>query len=82
MSDPTESIRRAMTEKINEHAAERQALEREYGQVWDTQQLQADFNVLAFLAPFVSVRRKSDGVMGTLVFQHYPRFYFRFQEDT
>lgn len=51
------------------------------GQTWDTQQLQEDFTVEGFLAPFVLVKRKSDGVRGTLEFRHNPRVYFRFVPD-
>ena len=47
---------------------------------WDTAQLQEDFEVLAFLAPFVVVRRKSDGAKGSLKFTHSPRWYFDFEE--
>ena len=50
-----------------------------HGQVWDTQELERDFEVIGFLAPFVGVRRRSDGVVGSLLFQHWPRFYFRFE---
>jgi hypothetical protein len=42
-------------------------------------ELQQDFEVLGFMAPFVVVRRKSDGVRGSLTFQHTPRLYFDFQ---
>ena len=47
-------------------------------QTWDTQQLQEDFEVKSFLAPYVLVRRKSDGVEGLLEFTHSPRLYFGF----
>jgi hypothetical protein len=47
---------------------------------WDTAELQRDFNVVGFLAPFVVVTRKSDGVKGTLEFTHQPRVYFNFRE--
>jgi hypothetical protein len=40
-----------------------------------------EFTVKGFAAPFVVVMRKSDGVVGSLEFQHSPRFYFNFQED-
>jgi hypothetical protein len=33
------------------------------------------------MAPFVVVRRKSDGVKGSMMFQHMPRYYFSFRED-
>ncbi len=49
-------------------------------QSWDTKQLQEDFNVLSFAAPYVIVVRKSDLVEGTLQFNHSPRVYFNFQE--
>jgi len=80
MSDPTEEIRRDMVAQLNHVASEREALEALHGQVWDTEQLEEAFEVLGFMAPFVSVRRKADGVKGTLLFQHYPRFYFEFTE--
>lgn len=81
MSDPTEPIRRAMVKEINEKASEREQLESRVGQVWDTRELQEEFDVKSFLAPFVSVKRKSDGVEGTLTFQHQPRFYYGWQEN-
>jgi hypothetical protein len=59
-------------------ASERAELEKQYGQVWDTQQLQKDFTVVGFGAPFVSVIRKKDGKKGSLQFQHSPRYYFDF----
>jgi hypothetical protein len=46
---------------------------------WNTEELQRDFTVQGFLAPFVVVVRKSDGVKGTLEFTHNPRVYFNFQ---
>lgn len=58
---------------------ERARLEDEHGQVWDTQQIQEDFTVHSFAAPYISVTRKSDKVKGTMVFQHLPRFYFSFK---
>lgn len=69
-------IRRA----INDSPRERAELEEEFGQVWDTQQLQEDFTVLTFSAPFVGVIRKSDNVEGALFFQHAPRYYWGFTE--
>lgn len=60
---------------------ERAEFEKEYGQVWNTTELQKDFKVLSFLAPFVMVIRKSDNQKGTLEFNHDPRFYFNFVED-
>jgi hypothetical protein len=78
-SDPTESTRRQRLAEINAEPGSREALEAEHGQVWSTQELGTDFDVLGFMAPLVVVRRKSDGVKGSLEFQHNPRFYFNFQ---
>ena len=80
MSDPTEGIRRTMVETINADPLERFELEKKYGIVYNTQELQLLFEVKGFLAPFISVKRKSDGVMGVLMFQHSPRYYFNFQK--
>ena len=57
---------------------DRQELEERYGQLWTTNELQEDFIVHSFSAPFVSVTRKEDNSQGTLKFQHSPRFYFEF----
>ena len=81
MSDPTEAIRRERLAEINAVPGGREALEAEHGQVWDTQQLRQDFEVIGFLAPLVVVRRRSDGVKGSLEFQHSPRLYWGFVED-
>ena len=81
MIDPTENIRREMVAEINAAPGSREALEAQYGKVWNTSELSEDFEVTGFLAPFVVVRRKSDGKKGSLTFQHSPRFYFSFQED-
>jgi hypothetical protein len=79
MSDPTEAIRRERLVEINLVPGSREALEAQYGQVWDTGQLAADFEVIGFMAPLVVVRRRSDGVKGSLEFQHHPRLYFAWQ---
>ena len=51
------------------------------GQRWTTAELQRDFQVLGFAAPFVVVRRRSDGQRGTLEFTHSPRIHFGFVPD-
>jgi len=45
---------------------------------WTTEELQRDFVVLSFQAPFVVVVRKADNVKGSLEFTHSPRKYFNF----
>ena len=81
MPDATETVRRELQVEINAQPGSREALEAEHGQVWNTQELGEDFEVLGFAAPLVVVRRREDGVRGSLFFQHTPRFYFGFQAD-
>ena len=73
MCDPTEFIRREMLAEINAQPGSREALEAEHGQVWDTQQLGEDFEVIGFAAPLgcrpTAVRT---AVKGSLMFQHNP----------
>jgi len=84
--DTTEGVRRIMVEEINSQIesdseiSERFRLEQEHGNVWDTLELSAEFEVQGFMAPFISVRRKSDDKKGAMMFQHHPRFYFDFTE--
>jgi len=81
MIDETETIRRQMVATINADPGSRADLESKHGQVWDTSELQNDFQVVGFLAPVVVVRRRSDGVRGSLMFQNDPRFYHSFQAE-
>jgi hypothetical protein len=81
MNDPTEAIRRQMVAQINAVEGSREYLQSRHGQVWDTSELQEDFEVLGFLAPFVIARRKSDGIRGSLLFQNSPRIFFGFQPE-
>ena len=79
MSDPTEAIRHQLVAEINAEPGSREALEALHGQVWNTEELSRDFEVLGFMAPMIAVRRKSDGINGSLYFQHGPRFYYSFE---
>lgn len=76
MLDETEIPRRQRLAKINANPGSREVLEAQYGQVWDTNQLCEDFEVIGFMAPLVVARRRSDGAEGSLEFQHSPRYYF------
>ena len=78
MPDDTEPFRRNRLAEINAEPGSREALEAQYGKVWDTDQLSQDFEVIEFMAPLVVVKRKSDGKKGSVEFQHNPRFYFNF----
>jgi hypothetical protein len=80
-SDTTENVRREMVKELNAAPKGRAELELKHGQVWNTQELGRDYEVIGFLAPFVMVRRRSDGIVGSLMFQHAPRFYFNFLTD-
>ena len=81
MTDETEAIRRQMVATINADPGSRADLESKHGQVWDTTELQNDFQVLGFAAPFVIARRRADGVRGSLMFQHSPRLYHSFSPE-
>mgnify|MGYP007067075942 FL=1 len=55
-------------------------LKRIYDEVLTTSEAIERYEFIAFCAPFVEVRRKTDNQIGTLEFQHSPRFYFKFVE--
>jgi len=81
MNDSTENVRRKMVAEINSNPNERELLQKEYGDVWDTKEATEIFEFIGFMAPFVMVRRLSDDVSGTMMFQDYPRYYFNFVEE-
>ncbi len=78
-TDETEAIRKRQLIEINADPGSREGLEAQYGQVWGTPEVMRDYEVLGFMAPYVVVRRKADGIKGSLMFQHDPRFYFKFE---
>ena len=80
-SKEAENARRQLVGQLNAVPKGRAELEAEHGEVWNLDELQRDFEVEGFLAPFVVVKRRGDGVVGSLMFQHMPRFYFRFVPD-
>jgi len=79
--DPTETIRRERIQEINQESDNKAELEAKYGKVWTTEEMCNEFDAIGFMAPLVVVRRKSDGVKGSLEFRHSPRFYFNWQAD-
>lgn len=81
MTDQTESIRREMTKNINAVEGSREYLEAKHGQVWDTTELQQEFEVLGFCSPCCIVKRRFDSQKGSVFFQHSPRFYFGFEPE-
>jgi hypothetical protein len=76
MKDDTEQLRRAMIESGQPHDDLARAEQR-----WNTDQLREQFEVHGFLAPFIVVTRKADGVKGSMEFTHSPRLYFNFVAD-
>ena len=78
MGDPTEATRRALVSQINNNATVRQDLEERHGTVYDTEEMREHFEAIGFAAPFIVVRRRSDGAKGSLMFQHSPRLYWGF----
>jgi hypothetical protein len=79
--DPTEIVRRLWEAKLNADPLDREQLEAKYGEVFDIDELKLRFEVQSFAAPFVIVRDRMTGQVGTLQFQHAPRFYFGWLED-
>lgn len=60
---------------------EKEELEKLCGEVLSTAEAVQKYEFIAFCAPFVEVRRRTDNRLGTLEFQHFPRFYFNFVEE-
>lgn len=81
MNDLTETIRRELIAEINSEPGSRGYLEAKYGTVYDTSELIKTFEPLGFMAPVIVVRRRTDGVKGSLQFRHSPRLYYNFLED-
>jgi hypothetical protein len=73
-TDPTEDARRAMLASGQPQRDLAEAKE-----TWTTEELSRDFVVHSFLAPFIHVTRKADGVEGSMEFTHSPRVYFDFK---
>ena len=77
MTDPTEAVRRQMID-TNQPAAD---LSADPDRKWTTTEMSAEFVAIGFMAPFVVVRRRSDGQVGTLEFTNSPRVYFGWHPD-
>jgi hypothetical protein len=76
MSAEADAMRRHIIETRQPEANLAEAV-----QTWTTAELQREFEVLGFAAPFAVVRRRSDGAVGTVEFTHSPRRYFSFKPD-
>ena len=75
--DPTERMRA----EIMARGLVEQSYEQDRGPMYDTEGLLRSFEVIAYAAPFVVVRRRSDDQMGSLMFTHQPRVYFGWMAD-
>lgn len=80
-ADPTEGVRTVIRALLSVAPSDRESLEADHGQVWTTDELCRDFEVQGFMAPYCVAKRKSDGKVGSLVFQGKPRFYHSFRID-
>ena len=80
--DETEGIRRQeLAQQQAEGVQQREALVAKYGLVLDAKELMVEYEVLGFMAPYCTVRRRSDGQLGSFKFRHNPRYYYDFQAD-
>jgi hypothetical protein len=70
-----------MLVEINAEPGTRESLEAAHGQVWSPDELKDEFDVIGWGSPFVVARRRSDNALGSLKFQHTPRFYFCWTPD-
>jgi hypothetical protein len=65
-----EQSRRTCMAEINVQPRTRPELEAKYCRVWDTEELKAEFEIIAFVAPYLVIRHRSDGRLASLEFQH------------
>lgn len=79
--EEVEMARRQRAIELNRNPGSGSQLNARYGRVWSPDDLARDFEVIGFAAPYVVVRRRSDRSLGSLEFQHHPRFYFNFELD-
>ena len=61
----------------------RKELEEKYGEknVYSTKEVEEEFEIISFLAPYCTARRRSDNKQGVLEFCDNPRFYFDFKQE-
>lgn len=78
VNNPFDAVRKMMIES-GQPAEDLADVEEAGEEKWDTYQLQQEFKVEAFAAPFVIAVRKSDGKRGSLEFTHSPRVYFNWK---
>lgn len=79
LSDATEVVRRSMVPLMHDRLAD---WRRDGGRTWSPAAMAEEFEVIGFMAPMVVVKRKRDGVKGSLEFTHSPRVYFHWKADS
>lgn len=70
LDDLTEALRREQLQQVNVAGPPADGL--------TTDEAVELYEFVGFAAPYVVVRRRADGVKGTLTFTHSPRRYFDF----
>jgi hypothetical protein len=79
MADESESVQPERLAEINALPDNRESLEAKYGTVWNEAELADAFEVIEYKPSVVQVRRKWDAKLGTVEYQHDPRFYFNWK---
>jgi hypothetical protein len=74
-------MRMKMASIINNNPKTREELTKDFGNVYDCEDIHTAYEIIGFAAPFVYVQDIATGKKGTLMFQHHPRFYFSFEEE-
>lgn len=85
MPDFEDKTAAARMKMIADGEPEKQLASVAHGRMWTKDELQADFEVQGFLAPFVIVKRKADNRVGSMMFANKPdgnRVYFNFEPDS
>ena len=74
----TETIRRLQQAVVNQTPTDQLPIK---DRTWTTQELQEEFDVIGFAAPYVVVSSKTTGKRGTMMFKHSPRIYFNYEDE-
>lgn len=79
LTEETAEERAKLEAEVNATPCTLEELQRKYGQVWTVEQVEAQFEIEAFCPPLACATRRADGVRGTLVYQHCPRYYWSWE---
>ena len=56
-----------------------QAIQEDEGKCWTTDEVQDEFEILGFIAPFCAAIRRETKEKGALTFVHQPRLYYHWR---